>query len=253
MSSIDNDRANCTILVSTAEHPSALSLAILHLQFSRKAEGEAVTVTTAANESVISTSVRAVASYDQPVLVDPVTNYLEYGSSLELLHLDPVTDGRVFKEEHIYSPGKAVSGLNTPPSITVRLDNWGSKSSALLVFTAYRVRDAEDHCRKEEFDCSPHQGQGGSKDLRFCLAKSLVCDGIPNCGVPAIPGPDEDCGEVQWVFFLIGFLLFVVIVFFLIFLVSIITTRYHMLYPHIHIPLVKIFKSDDDAVNLVGE
>ena len=42
--------ANCTILVSTAEHPSALSLAILHLQFSRKAEGEVVTVTTAANE-----------------------------------------------------------------------------------------------------------------------------------------------------------------------------------------------------------
>ena len=153
----------------------------------------------------------------------------------------------------MYSPGNAVSGLNTEASITVRLNNWGSKSSALLVFTAYRVTDAGGPCAQEEFDCSPHHGEGGSEDLRFCLTKSLVCDGIPNCGVRAIPGLDEECGEVQWVFFLIGFLLFVVIIFFLIFLVSIITTRYHILYPHIHIPLVKIFQSNDDAENLVGE
>ena len=242
---------NCTITVSAAGAASAISLAILHLQFSSQTEGEMVTVTTAGDGSVRSTSVREPASYDQPGIVLPVTNYLEYGSSLELLHLDQVRqqegEGWRIKEEHLYSPEDAVSGPDSTASIQVQIDNWGAQSSAVLVFTAYRVESAGADCRQEEFHC--HQETSESK--KFCMQKSLVCDGVPNCGVPALPGPDEECGEFQWVFFLISFLLFVVIIFFTIFIISIVTNRYHMLYPHINIPLVKILQTDDDAEHLV--
>ena len=69
---------NCTINVSTEENPaggvSAISLAILHLQFSGQAGGETVSVVTAGNDSARSTAVGAAASYDQPGIVVPVTN-----------------------------------------------------------------------------------------------------------------------------------------------------------------------------------
>ena len=95
---------NCTITVSAAGAASAISLAILHLQFSSQTEGEMVTITTAGDGSVRSTSVRDPATYDQPGIVLPVSNYLEYGSSLVLLHLDQVRqqegEGGRIQEEH---------------------------------------------------------------------------------------------------------------------------------------------------------
>ena len=131
-----------------------------------------------------------------------------------------------------------------PASISVRINNWSPSSSLLLVSTAYREGD---ECGEEEYDCSPHDTH------THCIDSQLLCDGVPNCGGPDIPGPDETCGDAPWIFFFLCMLLFLVILFFVIFIIGIINTRYHMLYPHITIPLVKIMKTEEGSENLVED
>ena len=131
-----------------------------------------------------------------------------------------------------------------PASISVRINNWSPSSSLLLVSTAYREGD---ECGEEEYDCSPHDTH------KHCIDTQLLCDGVPNCGVAYIPGPDETCGDAPWIFFFLCMLLFLVILFFVIFIIGIINARYHMLYPHITIPLVKIMKTEEGSENLVED
>jgi len=249
---------NCTLDIATAVQTgsvSAISFAILHLQLGGKTSGGHVVVTTSGEGAARSNSVNLPAAYDQPGLVVPLTNYFDYGSSLDVLHIHPAQehhDGQMFKPEHIYSPERTVSGVGGKANIQVQLTNWGSKSSALFVFTAYRVQKDEGKCSEEEFEC-PRSSSFKTQNLSICMAKSLVCDGIPNCGVSTIPGPDEDCGGVQWLFFFLSIILFLVILFFVVFVIVFIINRFNIFHPHINIPMVRIFRSDDSTENLVGE
>jgi len=212
---------SCVINLSA---DSSLSLAILHLQLTGV---ETVAVTISDNTTNIT---------EYPHLF-PGNNYVDYGP-MDLLHLDTFSKiGHQLHPEHIFQ-------ATQPASIVVGINNWSSLSSLLLVCTAYREGD---ECGEEEFDCSPHDTH------RHCIDSHLLCDGVPNCGVTDIPGPDETCGEEPWVFFIICLLLFLVIIFFVIFILSIINTRYHLLHPNITIPLVKIRNTEEGTENLVEE
>ena len=219
-----NLSTNCIINLSAE---SGLSLAILHLQLTGV---ETVTVTIYDNSTNIT-------EYPQLGIVVPGNNYIDYGP-MDLLHLDSVsTIAHQLHPEHIFQ-------ATQPARIVVRINNWSSSSSLLMVSTAYRVGD---ECGEEEYDCSPHDTH------RHCIDSHLLCDGVPNCGVPDIPGPDETCGEQPWVFFIICLLLFLVILFFVIFIISIFSTRSHMLYSNINIPLVKIMSKEEGLANLVED
>ena len=75
---------------------SGLSLAILHLQLTGV---ERVTVTVSDN----STNITEAASYPQLGIVVPGNNYVDYGSSVDLLHLDSVSSiAHQFLPEHIF-------------------------------------------------------------------------------------------------------------------------------------------------------
>ena len=226
-----NLSTSCIINLSAE---SGLSLAILHLQLT---DAETVTVTISNN----STNITEPASYPQLGIVVPGTNYVDYGSSIDLLHLDSVSNiAQQFQPEHIFQT------MTQPASIVVRINNWRSSSSLLFVSTAYRAVGPGE-CGEEEYDCATHD-RGG-----YCIASTLLCDGIPNCGGLQIPGPDEQCGEAPWIFFFICLLLFIVIIFFVIFIISVISSKHHMFYPHITIPLVKMRNNEEGTENLVEE
>ena len=77
-----NLSTSCIIILSA---DSSLSLAILHLQLTGV---ETVTVAISGN----STNITEPASYPQLGIVVPGSQYVDYGSSIDLLHLDSVSN-----------------------------------------------------------------------------------------------------------------------------------------------------------------
>ena len=247
-----NKSTNCILNVTSEAKDTgvnALSLVVLHLQVG--SQKETVQVTTSGKSFWNAVNVSKPAYYDQPVLVGPVASYLDYGASLDLLHIGPPFEGpeevERFQQSHLFPPKSAISDQNTSANIVVNLANWETKSSLMLLFTAYTVMRADKNCPDGLFDCTKKSGE-----QRFCINSSLVCDTLPNCGVRELSGPDEDCSGVEWVFLFLSILLFFAIVLLVIFIVSLITNKYHLFYSHINIPMVRILQTDDSTENLVG-